>query len=344
MARPFRIGVTSDFLDAQGKLAFPDIGLDTLDGVAGIEWEFMPGQSDVVTAEQAATYDGIVVLRPAVTAATVSGPDRRLGVIARFGVGYDKVDVPALTANGVLLAIATDGVRRPVAQAVLTFILMLAGRVMDKDRITRAGQWGRAGEFMGMGVTGRTLGLVGVGNIGGEIVGLVKPFGMRVLAHDPYCRPEVAAKLGVTLVDLDTLVREADFVSVNCPLNDQTRGMIGARQFAQMKPTAYLINTARGPIVAESDLYQALKERRIAGAGLDVFEEEPTPATNPILALDNVIVTPHALCWTDECFRGNGASAFRACIALARGEVPNHIVNRDALKHPSMQTRVGAAV
>ena len=137
--------------------------------------------------------------------------------------------------------------------------------------------------------------------------------------------------LGVTLVDLERLFREADFLCVNCPLNEETRGLVGARQLALMKPTAYLVNTARGPIVDEKALHEALAAGRIAGAGIDVFEEEPTPRHNPLLGLDNVIVTPHHICLTDECIDTVAASVFNACRDLAHGRVPRNVVNQQVL-------------
>jgi phosphoglycerate dehydrogenase-like enzyme len=257
--------------------------------------------------------------------------------VARFGVGYDSVDVAACTEAGIAVAITPDGVRRPVAVSVLTFMLALAGQLMAKDRLTRLGPagWARRGEHMGLGLTGRTLGQLGLGNIGAEVFRLAKPLDMRFLAHDPFADPETAESLGVALVDIETLFRESDFVSVSVPLSDATRGLVGARLIGLMKPTAYLINTARGPIVDQRALHEALAAGRIAGAGLDVFEAEPTPADEPLLALDNVIVTPHALCWTDECFAGNGAADIRAVLAAKRGETPAHIVNPAALDHPA---------
>jgi phosphoglycerate dehydrogenase-like enzyme len=337
IADKFQIGVTRDFLSPDGRPAFPDVDFSVLDADPRVDWEFLPEDVDVVPAEFAARYDGIITLRGRYTAESVGRPDRRLALIARFGVGYDRIDVDACTAAGVLVTITPDGVRRPVAQAVLTFMFALAGRLMD---ITRAGDWAAAPRYMGLGVTGRTLGLIGVGNIGRDVVALVEPFKMRVMAHDPYARFEDLAQLGVQLVDLDTLMSESDFVSVNCPLNDETHHLVGSAQLARMKPTAYLINTARGPIVDERALYAVLVERRIAGAGLDVFDQEPTPADNPILRLDNVIVTPHALCWTDEAFRGNGEAACRSVLTLARGEIPPHVVNPAALDHPWLLDRL----
>jgi phosphoglycerate dehydrogenase-like enzyme len=145
------------------------------------------------------------------------------------------------------------------------------------------------------------------------------------------------------LAEKDTVLRESDFVCINTPLTPETRRMVGEREFSLMKPTAYFINTARGPIVDEKALYTALAERRIAGAALDVFEQEPVTPDNPLLKLDNVIVTPHSICWTDEFFRNNAESAFRSVIAVARHQKPTYVVNRDVLTHPDVQARLGAS-
>jgi D-3-phosphoglycerate dehydrogenase len=338
----FRTGVTRDFLSGAGGEPLPGVSFALLDEAPGLTWEYLPEDVPEITPDLAARYDAILTLRPRYSAASVGRGDRRLALIARFGVGYDRIDVDACTRNGVLVTITPDGVRRPVAQAVLTFLLALASRLLPKDRLTRAGKWAQAGQYLGIGLTGRTLGLVGLGNIGRDVVRLVAPFEMRVLAYDPYARREGMEGLppGVALVDLDTLLRESDFVSINCPLTGETHHLIGEARLGLMKPSAYLINTARGPIVDECALYEALAAGRLAGAGLDVFEQEPTPADNPLFSLPNVIVTPHALCWTDECLRGNGEGACRAILALSRGEVPRHLVNPAALEHPWVARRL----
>jgi phosphoglycerate dehydrogenase-like enzyme len=165
-----------------------------------------------------------------------------------------------------------------------------------------------------------------VGNIGAEMFRLAKPFDMHFMAHDPYADKELMASLGVELVDLETLFARSDFLTVNCPLNDKTKGLVNTRLLALMKKTAYLINTARGPIVDESALYNALVSHQIAGAGLDVFEVEPTPADNPLLQLDNVVVTPHGICFTDECMQALAASAFRAVVDVMNGRKPPYVV------------------
>jgi len=330
MAEKFRVGITRDNLRSDGTPIFDQAALKHLDDPR-IEWEFLPRFEAELSAETAARYDAVAVMLGQVTRRTVSGADRRLKLIARFGVGYDMVDVPALTDNGVLLTITPDGVRRPVASSALTFILMLAHRVPLKERLVRERRWAERVNHVGTGLSGRVLGSIGVGNIGSELFRLAMPFAMKHLAFDPYVTRESVAPLGVTLVDLQTLLRESDFVCVNCPLNGETRRMIGASQFPLMKPTAFFVNTARGPIVDEGALYEALAKKTIAGAAIDVFEQEPTADDNPLLELDNLIVTPHHICLTDECINGVAASVFGACRDLAHGRVPRNVVNQQVL-------------
>jgi len=330
MADKFRVGITRDNLKPDGKPLFDEASLEILRDPR-IEWEFLPELETELSQKTAAKYDALAVMLAQVTRRTVSGQDRRLKLIARFGVGYDTIDVPALTDNGVILAITPDGVRRPVASSALTFVLMLAHRVVTKDRLVREGRWAERTNHMGVGLSGRVLGSIGVGNIGSELFRLAQPFAMRHLACDPYVTQQSVAPLGVKLVDLDSLLREADFLCVNCPLNEQTRHMIGGHQFSLMKPTAFFVNTARGPIVDEKALYQALSTRAIAGAAIDVFEQEPTPADNPLLELDNLVVTPHHVCLTDECINTVAASVFSACRDLANGRVPRNVVNQQVL-------------
>jgi D-3-phosphoglycerate dehydrogenase len=326
----FRVGITRDNLKPDGNAIFDQSAFKILDDPR-IHYEFLPELEAELLPETAAKYDALCVMLAKVTRKTVSGEGRRLKLIARFGVGYDTVDVPALTDNGVLLTITPDGVRRPVASSALTFLLMLAHRVPTKDRLVREGRWNERVNYFGTGLSGRTLGSIGVGNIGSELFRLAMPFAMRHLGCDPYITQESVAPLGVKLVDLDTLLRESDFVCVNCPLSEQTRHLVGSRQFGLMKRSAYFINTARGPIMDEKALYQALTEGKIAGAAIDVFEQEPTPADNPLLKLDNIIVTPHHVCLTDECINTVAASVFSACRDLANGRVPRNVVNQQVL-------------
>lgn len=327
----FRIGITRDTLREDGTSIFDPRALEIFDR-EHLQWEFLQENVRELTAAHAAAYDALCVLNPRVTAATVSGPDRRVQIIARMGVGYDSIDVAACTTNGVILTNTPDGVRRPVATSILLLILALSHKLLTKDRITRAGRWAETTMHMGVGLSGKTVGSIGVGNIGSELFRLLAPLNLVHIAYDPYAKSEDAEKLRVRLTDKDTVLRESDFVCINTPLTPETRHMIGERELSLMKPTAYLINTARGPIVEERALHATLAGRRIAGAALDVFEQEPIGAAHPFVGLDNVILTPHSICWTDEFFRNNAESAFRSVVAVARGETPIFVVNRDVLK------------
>jgi phosphoglycerate dehydrogenase-like enzyme len=335
----FRVGLTRDFLTPEGRLGWGDISLDLLDAAPGVEWEFLCESTIELRPDQVRDYDALIVLTARVTAATLEGADR-LALVARFGVGYDSVDVDACTRNGVLLSITPDSVRRPMALSVLTMLLALSHRLVQKDRLTRQGGWSRKLDYMGHGLTGKTVGIIGLGNIGQEAVKLLAPLEVRFLAHDPYLDPARAASLGVDLVSLEKLLRTADIVVILCRLTPETHHLLNAERLALMKPTAFLINIARGPIVDQAALTAALSEGRIAGAGLDVFEREPVDPKDPILALDNVIVTPHALCWTDELARRQGASACQAVLAVAAGQVPQFVVNRDAITTPAVQAKL----
>ncbi len=337
-SQKFRVGITRDALRDDGKTVFDAAALKVLDDPL-IEWEFIPENVKELTAAHAAAYDALCVLSPRTTAATVAGPNRRLKIVARLGVGYDNVDVPACTAHGVILSITPEGVRRPVATSILTFILALSHKLFLKDRITRAGRWNETKFHMGEGLVGKTVGSIGMGNIGSELFRLLAPLNMNLLACDPAKTQADADKLGVKLTDMDTVLREADFVCVNCFLSEQTKGLIGERELGLMKESAYLINTARGAIVNEAALYKALTSKRIAGAALDVFEQEPAARDHPLFTLENIIVTPHSICWTDECFRSNAEGAFRAAVAVAKGEAPQYVVNSAVLDHPDVKAR-----
>jgi len=329
----FRIGITRDFLNQQGQIAFGDIGLSQLDAASGVAWEFLPDHVNEVTAAHAAAYDGLLVLAPQVTAATLAGQPR-VAVVARFGVGYDSVDTEACTRAGVALTITPDGVRRPVAVSVLTLVLALSHKLLIKDRLTRAGRWHDKLDHMGMGVTGRTLGVIGLGNIGREVFRVAAPLEMRHLAADPIVSANDAAAAGAELVPLEKLLREADFVVICCALTKETQHLINAQRLKLMKATAYLINVARGPIVDQAALTAALAAGQIAGAGLDVFDPEPIDPGDPLLSLENVILAPHGLCWTDECFGNNGRSAIGSLLEVAAGRVPRHVVNREVIESP----------
>ena len=341
MSDVFRVGYTKDFLGPNGTVGWGDIGLSGYDGVPGLEFGYLAENEKVISAANAAGYDALGVLGGQITAELLDHAPR-LAIVARFGVGYDNVDIDAATRNDVVVTITPDGVRRPMAATAMTFILALSHRLLQKDRLTREGRWAEKLDYMGDGVTGKTLGLIGLGNIARDLLGLAAPWGMRHLAHDPYVTPEQAAAAGVELVDLETLLRDSDYVVILCRLTDETHHLINRERLALMKPSAYLISIARGPIVDEVALHQALVTGVIRGAGMDVFEQEPVDPANPILTLDNVIVAPHALCWTDECALGNGTGLRDSILDVRRGIAPRHVVNREVLDSPRFKEKLAA--
>jgi D-3-phosphoglycerate dehydrogenase len=326
----FKVGVSGDLFDQRGE---PTFGREPLSLLDSLSWEKLPRGLRAITAEHAAAYDALYVNTLKVSGSILEIPNLRLKLVSRHGVGYDAVDIPAMTRAGVLVANTPAAVPRPVATIALLFVLALSHRLFTKDRLTREGRWAERVDHMGTGLTGRTLGVVGAGGIGKELLRMARTFELRLLAADPYVDSKAIEGFGARKVALDELMAQSDFVAVTCLLNDETRHLIGARELARMKPTAYLVNVARGPVVDERALYEALAARRIAGAGLDVFEEEPTPASNPILRLDNVIVSPHALAWTDELFGNIARTAIGAVLAVHAGRRPEFLVNPEALSH-----------
>jgi phosphoglycerate dehydrogenase-like enzyme len=343
--RVFQVGVTRDSLLPESGSLMADMGLEML-AHGEARWEFLPddpGYQGEVTPELIAGYDGLFVLGSRFTARSFEGRvAERLVCLARWGVGYDRIDVPACTAAGVALTITPEGVRRSVALAALGLVLALALKLPLKDRLVREGRAGERGRHFSTGLTGRTLGSVGLGNIGTELFRLAAPLEMRLLATDPYADAARAAKLGIDLVPLERLLAESDFLCINSPLTPETRGMIDAAALARMKPTAYLINTARGEIVQTEALVAALAAGRLAGAGLDVTDPEPLPPDHPLCRMEQVILAPHALAWTDELALDNGRSACRSLLACARGEAPAppQLVNREVLESPLFRAKL----
>ena len=339
----FRVGISADFMRPDGTSAFPDWDMSPLDRDGRIDWAFVPIRDGAIRAADMEGFDALILLSARFDLDSVPA-DGRLGIVARFGVGYDNVDVAACTVRNIAVVITPDGVRRPVAVAILTHLLALAGRLFAKNRITREGPagWAKKAGLMGLGLEGRVLGSLGMGNIAGEMFSLARVFGLEFIASDPFADPHRASELDVRLVDLDTLFAESDFLTVNCPYSNDTHRLVDTKRLAQMKPTAFVINTARGPIIDQAALIEALKAGAIAGAGLDVFEEEPLPNDDPLTGMENVILTPHALSWTDQCFAGIGAADIAAVIAVMEGREPRGLLNPTIRSSPLWQERLKA--
>jgi D-3-phosphoglycerate dehydrogenase len=322
----FKVGSTRDLLNANGEPAFTPDAFDEFDRNPEIEWEWIPEDVDEITPDIAARYDAIHVNTPRVTAETIARDDCRVKIFARAGVGFDSVDIAACAAKGIWVTNTPYAIRRPVAVAALTLIFALSGKLLIKDRLVREGRYLERTSHMGIGLAGRKLGLIGAGGIGQELIPLAYPFFEEIVVCDPYVDEKVFDALGARKCSFDDVLAEADFVTALCPLNDETRHMMNADAFEAMKRDACFINVARGPIHDEAALVEALRHGRIAGAALDVTEQEPLSTDSPLIEMENVILTPHALCWTDECFEAIARSALRAITDVSLGREPAHPV------------------
>lgn len=330
----FRVALTRDFRSEDGTIGWGDIGIAELEREPGVEWEFLPVNETPLSPGSLAGYDGVMVLGNAMDAGSLMGADR-LKVVARFGVGYDTIDLEACTTAGVPVVTTPDGTRGPMALAAVTLLLSVAHNVRQKDRIVRERRdWDERYEYNGLGLPGKTLGIVGFGNIGREVHRLLAPLGMRVLAYDPYFEAQKARSLGAELVSLERLMSEADAVVVTAALTPETRHLINAERLALMKKEAVMVNVARGPLIDQAALATVLREGKIRGAGLDVLEQEPAAADDPILDCDNVLLSPHATGWTDLLAYGNGSGCVRSLLEVKRGYRPSHlVVNPAAFDH-----------
>lgn len=257
----------------------------------------------------------------------------RLRGIVRYGIGLDTIDLDAATEYGVVVANFPTVTAREVAHHALAMMLALAKKLMLLDRDIRTGVRRTSVSPMGS-IYGETLGLIAFGNIPHQLAPRAQALGMHVIAYDPYLPPENFAAAGVESVDLDSVARRSDYVSCHLPLTAETRGMIGADFFHKMKPTAYFINTSRGAVIREAELVAALREGRIAGAGIDVYAVEPPMPDNPLCSLDNVILTPHSAQHSDLARSTLHRRAALSAIAIARGGLPEHVANPEVLEHP----------
>lgn len=335
----FQTAFTADFYDDAGQPRFDDLGLGVFDQHDHVRVTKFAEHRPEITADQVAGCAGVVVLTPRVTARSLAD-SKSLLAVGRFGVGYDTVDVSACTEHDVLAMITPGAVDRPVAEATVGWMIALTHHMLVKDRLVRTGQWDDRTRYMGCELRDRTLGVIGLGGIGRTLVSLLRGFGMQPpIAFDPFAPAEIFAEMGVRSVELDELLATADFVSVHCPLNESTRGLIGAAELERMRPGAYLINTARGGIVDEPALFDALKNGRLAGAALDCFEGEPITAPHRFGELDNVILAPHSIAWTSELFRDIGRMACQSMLDLSLGIRPRGVLNPTLFQRDSFRDK-----
>ncbi|MEX2287830.1 MAG: NAD(P)-dependent oxidoreductase [Planctomycetaceae bacterium] len=349
----FRIAFTGDFLNAAGQCAYTTEGLDRLDRAAHVQYHYIENQrprddpdywrrfySLEVSADDIADVDGLVVLRPWVKADTFARGADTLLVIGRSGAGYDKIDLNSCTRHGVAVFNVPKALDHSTASTALMFMLALAKRLPDQERVARTGRWNRQAEVLGSEIERRTLGIVGLGRSGRELVRLAAPFAMNFLAYSPHADRQEARAIGVELTSLEDLMRRADFISVHARLTASNHRLIGRDQFALMKRTAYLVNVARGELIDQAALVKALQERRIAGAALDVYEVEPPPLDDPLLTLDNVILTPHWSCSTIDVWQATGRAIADGMLRAAQGEVPANVVNPEVLERRSFRDKL----
>ena len=257
----------------------------------------------------------------------------RLRIIALTAVGFDGVDVAAATERGIIVTNTAGSLTDTVADLVFALMLGVARRVCESERWLRAGQWKTLGVTpMGWDVHHATLGILGLGRIGAAVADRARGLQMKVLYYDTVRREDLEQQYGYQFVDLDTLLKESDFITLHTALSPETKGLIGESALAKMKPTAFLINTSRGPVVDEAALIKALQEKRIAGAGLDVFEKEPIDLENPLLKMENVVTLPHVGSATEATRQAMVDLAADNILAVLQGKPPLTPVNPEVLR------------
>jgi glyoxylate reductase len=285
--------------------------------------------------EKASDVDALVSLLSDKIDAEVFDKAPKLKIVSQLAVGFDNIVIPEATKRGIYVTNTPEVLTDTTADFAWALLMALARRVVEADKYVRTGQWKVAWHpamLTGRDVFNTTIGIVGAGRIGYAVAKRAKGFNMNILFYDVIPRPEMEKELNAKKVDLDTLLRESDFVSIHVPLMKETHHLINAEKLRLMKKTAYLINNSRGPVIDEKALYDALKEGKIAGAGLDVFEQEPTPLDNPLLKLDSVVVAPHISSASLETRSKMSEMVADNLVSFFEGRKPPNLVNPDVMK------------
>jgi len=297
-------------------------------------------EADLISELQG--FDVLVSEADSVTAKVCASSPSLKAVVATRGNPVN-VDVPGATAEGVMVAYAPGRNAQAVAEICIALMVMVARNVVPAMEALRTGQWAKAPRawayqtFQGYELGGRTAGLVGLGAVARLVAKRLQAFEMQVFAYDPYISREIAGQAGVKLVSLEELLKESDFISMHVHVNDETRHMIGAKEFALMKPTAYFINTGRAGAVEEMAMMEALQQKRIAGAALDVFHQEPLPPESPLIGLPNVVLLPHIGGATQDVIRHQSRIAEMNLKALRTDQPPTFLFNPEVLKNPRLR-------
>ena len=310
----FKVGISGDLLNRNNEPCFGVEPLNLLKDRDDIEISWMDKSIIELNSEMTSKFDAILLNLPKANADCVSNSNCKLKIISRFGVGFDTVDIEAMTNHNIIVTNTPNAVRRPVAVAALTMIFASAGKLLQKDYLVRSGNWHERTNYMGIGLSRKILGVIGAGSIGAETIKLSNPFFKNILAYDPFKSEKQLSQIGAIKVDLVELANKSDFIVVLCNLDRNTKGMINSNFFSNMKKSAYIFNLSRGPVINENHLENALVNKELAGAGLDVTEKEPLSTKSKLLKLNDVIITPHALCWTDECFNDIATEAINSIL------------------------------
>jgi D-3-phosphoglycerate dehydrogenase len=301
----------------------------------GAELVVAPNGSEDTLVSLAKDVDGILTCFAQVTDKVVRAAEKCV-VIGRYGVGVDNIAVDTATELGIAVTYVPDYCVEEVSDHVIGLMLAWNRRIPLFDQSVKTAGWGSVPLTMRiMRLRGKTLGIVGFGRIGRAVAQKAQAFGFNTLAYDPYVSAEAGAKAGVKMVDMQTLLRESDFVTLHSPLTPETRNLIGKAELEMMKPEAFLINCARGPLIDEDALYDALKSNRIAGAGLDVLVDAHPSPDYSLLKLDNVIITPHVAFFSQEAVLELEERAAGEVASVLQGKMPDNLVNKDVLSHPS---------
>ena len=274
-------------------------------------------------------YDALVIRSRTKVTKEVINKGKNLKVIGRAGVGVDNIDVPEATKRKIPVVNAPGGATVSVAELTFAHMLSLARNLSKSDKTMKNGEWEKK-TLKGTELCDKTLGLIGSGRIGTEVGKMAIAFGMKVIVYDPYLSKETAEEQGFELADLDSLLKNSDFISIHTPLTDETKKMIDEKEFKKMKNTAFIVNCARGGIIDENALYNSLKEGKIRGAALDVYENEP-PKNSPLLTLDNIVFTPHIGASTKEAQIRAGTITAEQVLKVLKNEKPDFCVNREVL-------------
>ncbi|MET1052869.1 MAG: NAD(P)-dependent oxidoreductase [Mycetocola sp.] len=337
----YRVAVTADVVRPDGSSVHGDLGLDRLKA-HDMDWAVLPGDSPVLPPAYFDDVDAVLVMGHTHVDAETVDRTPRLRHIARFGAGYETIDLEACTRAGVVVTNTPTAIRRTLSTAAVTLMLGLMHNVVPKDRMVRESRWEERERFRGVGLEGRTLGIVGFGSVGADVALLMQNFGMTIIGTNRSGKSAAADDLGVELVPLERLLERADVVLLTAALTPETTRMIDAAAIDRMKPSAFLVNVGRGGLVDTDALRDALLNGRIAGAGLDVFDPEPLLPDDPILGLDTVLLSPHALGWTDQFTAAVSTAALDAIVAIAEGRRPESVLNPEVFDTEAWRAKVAA--